>query len=122
MKDPRKYFEKGIAVYVNSTPWDERKKAIGIEDETHASELACILSGKTQRNNASGITGVHRDSRRGQWRAQIQFKHKLLYLGRFDKISDAIDARRKAEELYFKPIVEKFLSGKEDAKREAALL
>lgn len=60
------------------------------------------------KNNKSGIKGVSWDKTRFKWVAQIQFKGKTIFLGRFDKLEDAIIAREEAEEKYFEPILEKY--------------
>lgn len=56
---------------------------------------------KVNKNNASGITGVHFDKERGMWVAQITFQRQCHNLGRFKTIEEAIDARKKAEVEYF---------------------
>ena len=42
-----------------------------------------------------------------QCKAGHRFEMKIL-LGRFDKFDDAVAARKAAEDLYFKPIIEKY--------------
>lgn len=49
------------------------------------------------KNNLSGYQGVFFDKESGKWRAQISINKKRVSLGRFDCISDAIDAKMKAE-------------------------
>lgn len=50
------------------------------------------------RANSSGVTGVTRH--RGRWQASICVNRKTIYLGRFDEISAAAEARRAAEIKY----------------------
>lgn len=52
-------------------------------------------------DNSSGIPGVYWVSTRLKWAAQISVDGRTVSLGRFDEISDAINARRKAEDLYY---------------------
>lgn len=54
------------------------------------------------KNNSSGVRGVHFDNKRQMWVAQIGFQNKVIYLGRFVNKEDAIKARKEAEEKYFK--------------------
>lgn len=54
---------------------------------------------RLRKNNTSGYTGVV--SYRGRWRAQITFKHRAYNLGTYNRIEDAVDARKKAEENLF---------------------
>lgn len=53
-----------------------------------------------QSNNTSGTSGVifRKDTRR--WQARIKLNGKTTYLGCFIKKSEAIEARRKAEDAY----------------------
>lgn len=50
--------------------------------------------------NTSGAKGVSPDKRRGGWRADITLNNKRIALGRFDRLDDAIAARRAAEIQY----------------------
>lgn len=52
------------------------------------------------KSNTSGYNGVYQEKRTGKWRAQITFKGKTYYLGRFDKIEEAVEARRRGEEMH----------------------
>lgn len=51
-------------------------------------------------SNTSGYTGVYRSARSGKWQAQITFKRKTYYLGSFDKLEDAVKARKHGEEMH----------------------
>lgn len=66
------------------------------------------LDAKISSKNTSGIKGVTWDQAKNKWKAQIGFRGKVIFLGRFDDISDAKVARNKAELKYFKPILEKY--------------
>lgn len=48
-------------------------------------------------SNISGYTGVYHSAKSGKWQAQITFKRKTYYLGSFDKLEDAVKARRCGE-------------------------
>jgi hypothetical protein len=52
-------------------------------------------------SSKSGITGVRFDQQYNQWQAHIMFKYKRIVLGYYEKIDDAINARREAENKYF---------------------
>jgi hypothetical protein len=52
---------------------------------------------RLNRNNGSGIRGVHLDAQTGRWRAQITVNRKNIQLGRFAELGEAIAARRAAE-------------------------
>ena len=53
------------------------------------------------RTNTSGVKGVYYSKTRGKWIAQIMFRNKCYYLGGFDTIEDAAQARREAEKQVF---------------------
>lgn len=67
---------------------------------------------KLNRNNTSGHTGVYQERKRGRWIAQIGFKGKTYYLGSYDSKEDAVDARKKGEEMH-EDFIEWYYSGGE---------
>lgn len=68
--------------------------------------LRCIPKLDNGRNqpihshNTSGVTGVNWMSSMGKWRAEIRMMGKTNYLRCFDNKEEAIDARKKAEQLH----------------------
>lgn len=60
-----------------------------------------------QKNNTSGTTGVHWQSHNRKWRAKLIFQGKT-YKKDFNKIEDAIKYRKRLEEKYYKPILDKY--------------
>lgn len=60
----------------------------------------CVESfnAKLSKANTSGYKGVSYDRRRKKWVAQIQYAGKGYHLGRYEKIEEAIKARKEAEE------------------------
>lgn len=70
-----------------------------------------VIERKTPgRNNTSGRKGISWDASRLKWSVYIQVQGERKYLGRYANFEDAVQARVKAEEMYFKPLI--------DAKRE----
>lgn len=68
-----------------------------------------ILTKKIATNNVTGVKGVsvqHLKSGRIRYMSNITIKGKRKYLGVFDRLEDAIDARRRAEEIYHKPYID----------------
>lgn len=53
------------------------------------------------KNNTSGHIGVVWHKRSNRWRARICLKGKDIYLGSFDEIQSAINARKQAEQQYY---------------------
>lgn len=52
-------------------------------------------------NNKSGFSGVFYDKNDGKWLAKIKVMYKTINLGRYINKEDAIQARKKAEVIYF---------------------
>lgn len=56
------------------------------------------FNSKISTENTSGVKGVSLHKKSGKWRAQIRYSYKNYYLGLYDKIEDAAEARREAEQ------------------------
>lgn len=54
---------------------------------------------KIRSNNKSGYTGVFQE-KNGKWMAYINFKKKRYFLGRFSSLQEAVQARRRGEEMH----------------------
>lgn len=67
-----------------------------------------LLTTKLGTRNTSGVKGVYYDKRKDKWVAGIRLKGKNYYLGSYDEIADAAEARREAEQALFDPILEKY--------------
>lgn len=68
-----------------------------------------LLKQKIQTNNVTGVKGVSiRKSKNGTIRyiASITIKNQRHYLGIFNTLEEAAEARNKAEEMYHKPYLE----------------
>lgn len=52
---------------------------------------------RLQCNNSSETAGVYWGKAKRKWQAQIRVDSKCLYLGSFEDINDAIEARKEAE-------------------------
>lgn len=55
---------------------------------------------RLQSNNKSGYKGVYWFRRDSNWQAQITLNARKIHLGYFEKIEDAINARKQAEKQY----------------------
>jgi len=66
----------------------------------HVTRLCNSINRKVFKNNKSGITGICFDTKRNKWRADIRISKKLIFLGRFKSITDAVLARWRAEVKY----------------------
>lgn len=54
-----------------------------------------------QSNNTSGVIGVYWNKKEQKWKAQINYNYKRIFLGTFENFTDAVKARKEAEEKYF---------------------
>ncbi|MCK4830546.1 HNH endonuclease [bacterium] len=53
-----------------------------------------------QKNNKSGVNGVHWRKSNNKWRSKIIVNRKELYLGEYDNFDDAAAVRKEAEIKY----------------------
>lgn len=70
----------------------------------HYMEGTCVemlRSDTMYQTNTSGVRGVYYSTKRKKWIAQIMFQQKCYYLGGYDRLEDAAEARREAEEKIF---------------------
>jgi hypothetical protein len=80
----------------------------GIRTDNRKSNLrACTYSQNNmnlaiRNNNKSGVKGVSFNRFNNKWVAQIGVNHNNIRLGEFKKFEDAVEARKKAELVYFK--------------------
>lgn len=76
--------------------FDNRKSNLRIADYSQNAQ-----NHKTMPQTRSGKTGVRFDKNKNKWIARIWYRNKSYYLGAFDKFSEAVDERIRAEEEYF---------------------
>lgn len=68
-----------------------------------------LITRSGQRPNRGNVTGVLGVSPKGnRFRATLYLRGKQVYLGTYDTIKEAAEARKLGEEKYFKPIIEEF--------------
>lgn len=77
-----------------------------IEDDSVDGTRKSALKSKLHKGNKSGHKGVIWMKSRNKWKAYIGFKGKQISLGYFDDKDEAIKARKRAEEKYYKPYLE----------------
>lgn len=87
--------------HINHNRHDNRSKNIRL-----VSKHLNAINTKLSKKNKSGYKGVLK-SKSGKWIAYIFFDRKQMYLGTFENIEDAVNARKKAEDKYFRPVYEK---------------
>lgn len=70
--------------------------------------LEVVASKTIPKNNRSGVRGGSYYSKTDSWVATITFKGKQHYLGRYDTIAKAAQARRRAEEELVEPFLKEY--------------
>ena len=67
-----------------------------------------LLTKKTRSDSVTGHKGVAKRVRKGvtRYEVSITVKGKRIYLGSYQKIEDAITARKAAEVEYFEPYIQ----------------
>lgn len=58
------------------------------------------------KNNTSGYKGVSWNATRRKWEAYINVHGRRISLGRHERYEDAVQARLKAEQQHFAPLIE----------------
>ena len=78
----------------------ERESKLGdLITRVDGTSIDMIKSKKLPADNTSGVKGVY--FQKGKWIAKIVFQQKQYYLGKYDTIEKAAEARKEAEELLF---------------------
>lgn len=76
------------------------------QKEKHKIALLKHNISDTIKSNTSGFRGI--TIANGKYRVRIQINKKSMHLGYFNTLDNAIQARKEAEEKYFKPILDKY--------------
>jgi len=83
-------------IHGNKTRNDNRKENLRIATRSQNN-----MNSALSKNNLSGVTGVYFDKNANKWSASITINYKTLHLGLFDTFTEAVQARKRAEEIYF---------------------
>ena len=94
--------KKGYVIdHINRNKLDNRKSNLRF-----VTKSGNAANSKMFKNNTSGAKGVVQ-AKSGRWVARLTLNGKNIYLGTYDTFEQAIDARKKGEEKYFKPLFDK---------------
>lgn len=95
------------ALHYGEWPKDQIDHINGIRTDNRICNLREASNAQNGKNlglskaNTSGHKGVCFDKQTGKWRAIIKVNFKLISLGRYANLQDAINARVAAEQQYF---------------------
>ena len=93
----RKNIDYSIQVdHINHNRADNRKENLRLVDNSHNQ-----MNTKIGKNNLSGEKGVSFQKASQKYMARITVNKKVIYLGLFEDIKDAKNARKEAEKEYF---------------------
>lgn len=85
--------------------WDHRNRNRLDNRRENLRQVSSTVNARNksvQRNSTTGVRGVYINFGRGKkYRVQIMANRKLIQIGMFDNIEQAILARKKAEEFYW---------------------
>lgn len=89
--------QKNVIVdHINGNPYDNRKCNLRICSQSNNS-----MNRKLSIKNMSGFTGVQFNKKSNKWYSKISVNGKHIFLGSYNNIEDAINARKNAEIKYF---------------------
>lgn len=74
-------------------------------NQQYNTNFQVIENQQPPKNNTSGVKGISWNREREKWEAYINVHGKRIRLGRFQRLEDAIKARKTAEDTYFKPLI-----------------
>jgi len=81
-----------IIDHINRNTLDNRKENLRISDRKKNGE-----NRNKSKNNSSGYIGVSWNKRLQKWQSYIRHNYKIIYLGVFVDIEDAVKARKQKE-------------------------
>lgn len=107
---PKRWQAHRIAWALHHGVWpkDQIDHINGVKTDNRICNLREATNSENGKNlglskaNTSGFKGVCFDKRTSKWRATIKVNFKAKCLGRFERIEDAVKARKDAEAKYFK--------------------
>lgn len=82
--------------HINHNGLDNRKSNLRI-----CTNQENIRNCITPKNNKSGYKGIYQAKDKNKWTVQITLNNKTKYIGRYEKLEDAIVARKEATKKYY---------------------
>lgn len=82
--------------HINHNILDNRKENLRIVTKSQN-----LMNRDLGRNNESGCNGVNWFKKSRKWMVRITVDNKIIYLGLYENLEDAIKVRKEAEEKYF---------------------
>ena len=88
---------KGMVIdHINHNCLDNRKENLRL-----CTNQQNICNCEVAKNNKSGHKGVYWCNSRNKWQAQVTINNKTVYVGRYNTLEEAVEARRNAAKKYY---------------------
>lgn len=98
------------------------KLANNINRFKHTNVSLINMENKTPgKKSMSGIRGVTWDKSSNKWKATLICQGKCHYLGRFESLQEAAEARAKAEDKYYLPLIKEYNRNREKIRQKSRL-
>ena len=94
------------------------QKLSGYLTHVAGTSIDMLKSKKVPKDNTTGYRGVY--FIKGKYVAKIVFRKKQYFLGSFDRIEDAAEARREAEEVLFDGVSQHYRAWKQHSEADPA--
>lgn len=89
------YLPEGVIDHI-----DHNKCNNAIDNLREVAQTDNCKNKKLPKNNSSGFVGVRWNTRLGKWTAEVKVGRKSIYLGAFQSLEEAVNARQRANEEY----------------------
>ena len=89
--------DKAQVDHINHNTFDNRKYNLRVCTNQQNNMNKGLI-----KSNTSGVTGVGWSKQHNKWCAQICINQRNIHLGLFDDFTEAVQARKEAEEKYFR--------------------
>ena len=87
--------EKKVVDHIDGNKLNNKRENLRV-----CSQLQNTMNRKKNTRNSTGYTGVCFNKKANKYVANLNYNHRRIYLGLFETIEEAVEARKKAELFY----------------------